>query len=225
MHVDDQVLFIHNPRTSGTAIRRSLLFGEDPNAKPQWPGDLGKHAFANQLRNWTPENEWNKRFKFSIVRNPWDRLVSLYGLFRRPTEPNFEGKIKVKVGKFLEALDHPSLEDPRTIRMRDFARRAVFHLPFIEWVKWCDEYQWQGCRYLGVRPMTRIPQCRWFDALDHVFRFEDREEINDFLQERGYPVPEPENVTDHDPWESYYDDETYDMVAKAFAEDIERFGY
>lgn len=234
MHLDDKVLFVHNPRTSGTAIRRCLLFGDDPNERLQYPAslsDMGKHAFASQIKGkldrdgFIDPERWDEVFKFSVVRNPWDRMVSLYGLFRRPTEPNWEGKVKIKIGKFLDSVELPKRGDPRSQQMRNFAHRAVHGLSFPEWIRWCDRYKWQACSYLGLRPMTRIPQVRWFDGLDHVFRFEDREEIDEFLIERGYSPPTIENATNHGPWEEYYDDETYDLVAEIYAEDIKAFGY
>jgi len=227
MHLDDQVLFVHCPRTSGTAIRRSLLLGADPNARAQWPPDLGKHAFASQLRERIPAEVWETRFKFAVVRNPWDRLVSLYHLFRRPTEPTFQeraagAKLPIKLGKFMAAL--PKAPKAEKAKQRLYAQRAL-KLSFLDWLKFCDDTGWQACPYLGVGPMTRIPQSRWFDGLDRVLRFEYREEIDGFLRARGYPPAVPENVTLHRPWIAYYDAPAYDRVAAIFAEDIARFGY
>ena len=60
---------------------------------------------------------------------------------------------------------------------------------------------------------------------DVVFRFEEREDLNDCLSDLGYAVPRRENETKHSPWQSYYSAETYDWVAEVFADDIRRFGY
>lgn len=238
MHLDERILFVHNPRTSGTSIRRALLFGKDPNKELQFPAnmpDLGKHAFPCQIRarlegsQFVPHGLWDRVTKFSIVRNPWERLVSLYGLFRRPLDPRFQvrgtAKYPIKVDKLCHAIDpnFQMLEKAKQDRI-EFCHGAL-QLSFPEWIKWCDMFGWQACPYLGIRPMTRIPQSRWFEGLDVVLPFEDRIAINNFLQDHGYDIPKVENVTRHDDWRSYYDGETRDLVANAFREDIDRFGY
>lgn len=239
MHLDDKVLFVHNPRTSGTSIRRALLLGAEPNRAQQFPAclpDMGKHAFPHQIRKkleasqTCPPGIWESLFKFSVVRNPWDRMVSLYGLFRRFGQSDFKerskkAKIPIKLRKFIGQLEHPSIHPlmgkaPMTRIVLD-----ALDLGFKDWLKFCDNYSWQGCSYLGHRPMTRIPQCEWFGGLDKVFRFEEREEINAFLEDNGYSACEMENATERRNWESYYDCETFDLVADIFREDIKRFGY
>lgn len=228
MHLDDRVLFVHCPRTSGTGIRRSLLFGVNPNLTPQWPKHLGKHAFAKQLQAEVAPEVWSSRFKFSIVRNPWDRLVSLYGLFRRQLEEKHQSKrarYPIKVDKIVSAVASRDIAMDSAKPKKIAFVECALHLRFLDWVKWCDEHQWQACPYLGTRPMTRIPQSRWFDGLDAVFRFEDRDAIDSMLQAQGYPPSCLENETRRSPWQSYYDSETYDLVAKTYAEDIESFGY
>lgn len=36
------------------------------------------HAKIYEIKDWLPEHTFNEYFKFGIVRNPWDRAVSLY---------------------------------------------------------------------------------------------------------------------------------------------------
>ena len=233
------VLFIHNPRTSGTSIRRALLRGRDPNAELQFPAslaDMGKHSFPSQIRKkmeanaFSPDGTWDRIFKFSVVRNPWDRMVSLYGLFRRFGEDAFKqradhAKTPIKLRKFTNQLEHPSIYPTMKKAHLTAIVLEALELNFKDWIKFCDEYSWQGCPYLGIRPMTRIPQAKWFEGLDMVLRFEDREHIDAVLTMRGYPPCAHDNATEREPWESYYDADSYDMVKEAFAEDIERFGY
>lgn len=234
MHIDDRVIFIHNLRTSGTSTRRALLHGRDPNEHKQWPWKdrrNGKHAFARMVRPHFSAEDWSSRFKFSIVRNPFDRLVSLYGLFRRPTEPSFQKNLKhisvpYKLDKLVRALRHPDVSLKMSKKEKLDLHEMAFGLGFKDWLRFCDEYQWNACRALDVdAPMTRIQQVEWFDGLDRVFRFEQLDELHDCLVGKGYPVPVRENATVHEPWESYFDNETYDWAAKVFADDIERFGY
>jgi hypothetical protein len=230
MVIDDKVIFVHCPRTSGTSIRRALLHGDDPNSEEnlQAPGRLNsrrswknqKHAYASMIRENVHPVIWDRRFKFSVVRNPWDRMVSLYGLFRKKHQGD-----KYKINKFMVTLR----KVPR-FRNKDQKQEFIAHamdLSFKDWIAFCNKYGWNNCQYLGRRfPMIQVPQSRWFTGLDKVFRFEDREEINEFLLSMGYPIPVPENESKREgDWRSYYDQETYTMIGNYFKEDIERFGY
>lgn len=239
MHIDDRVIFIHNPRAAGTATRRALLQGADPNANIPYPGNMAfgrnsnqKHMFAPQVHGYLARDDWDGRFKFVIVRNPWDRMVSLYGLFRRPIEPAFVdrsagAKMPVKLDKLIHAVRHPDIgvRTPKEGKRR--FNRWAFGLGFKEWMMgFCEDYRWNACRYLNdERPMTRIPQARWTHGVDRVFRFEDLDPLDGVLAEHGYDRLGRENATERKPWRSYYDRESFDFVAQACREDIEMFGY
>lgn len=230
MVINDKVIFVHCPRTSGTSIRRALLKGEDPNDPEnlQSPGNLKpglfwrnqKHAYASMIKENVPQEVWETRFKFSIVRNPWDRMVSLYGLFRKKHLGN-----KYKINKFILSIrDLPHLKN--MAERKEFQEYAL-GLNFKDWINFCNVYGWNNCLYLGQEtPLTRIPQCRWFDGLDKVFKFEDRKEIDDFLKSIGCPISVPENASDdRRDWREYYDQDSYTLVESYFREDIERFNY
>lgn len=242
MHIDDHVIFIHNPRAAGTSVRRALCDGLPPNmhlpieAQRLGPGYTNqKHLFARMLRKRMSEHDWNRRAKFGIVRNPFDRLVSLYGLFRRPTEKAVQKRsseltrlhVPHKMNKFARHLIHPTLHGDMPKEQQKELYEKAFGYDFKPWLlEFCEEYSWNGCRYLDPkRPMTRIQQVEWFEGLDIVFRFEQLDELRDWLVDLGYPVPVPENATKHTPWQSYYDNETFDWVLDVFKDDILRFGY
>jgi hypothetical protein len=62
-----KLIFIHIPKNAGTAITNSKT------AK----FFSGGHQSAKEIMNQYPK-EWNQYFKFAVVRNPWDRVVSNY---------------------------------------------------------------------------------------------------------------------------------------------------
>ena len=66
---NEKIIFIHPPRCSGTSIEQSMLNKLVP--------DLEKHLNAKQIKN-IVKDEWDSYFKFSIIRNPWDRIISMY---------------------------------------------------------------------------------------------------------------------------------------------------
>jgi len=64
-------IFVHIPRTAGTSIEYSIIGDDWWNINPQT-----KHIFSQTARNHY-KDYWDDYFKFSVIRNPWDRLVSM----------------------------------------------------------------------------------------------------------------------------------------------------
>ena len=65
-------IFIHIPRTGGTSVELTLTHTDwGLSHKPE------KHIFASHAKKLYAQY-WDDYFKFSIVRNPYDRLISLY---------------------------------------------------------------------------------------------------------------------------------------------------
>jgi len=63
-------IFIHIPRTAGSSIEKWICGDDWWNIeKPT------KHLLASQTKK-LYKNYWNNYYKFSIVRNPWDRMFS-----------------------------------------------------------------------------------------------------------------------------------------------------
>ena len=66
--VIENLIFIHPPRCGGTSIEKS--FG--------WENESEKHLSAYSIKKKIGEKRWNKSFKFAVIRNPFDRVVSMY---------------------------------------------------------------------------------------------------------------------------------------------------
>lgn len=68
-----KLIFIHIPKTAGTSIELSICgydwFDEEYRNE--------KHITCEQARK-IYTNNWEEYFKFSVVRNPWDMMVSWY---------------------------------------------------------------------------------------------------------------------------------------------------
>lgn len=75
---DHKVIFIHLPGCAGTSIEQCFLGHDWDKIDP--PSKHAKWGYYRELHRY----EWDHYFRFSIVRNPWDRIKSLSRFQRKP---------------------------------------------------------------------------------------------------------------------------------------------
>ena len=73
----NKIIFIHIPKTGGTSIERCLEGGIEP--------ENTKHMTAVQYSHKHPDI-WNEYIKFTVVRNPWDLMLSWWKWRTRPSQ-------------------------------------------------------------------------------------------------------------------------------------------
>jgi chondroitin 4-sulfotransferase 11 len=67
------VVFFHIPKTAGTSMRWTLDFNRVSKERA-----VRKHNDAHKIIGLLGKEKWKAVFKFTFVRNPWDRLLSFY---------------------------------------------------------------------------------------------------------------------------------------------------
>lgn len=188
-------IFVHVNKTGGATINRFL-------------GGRPAHMSAKGYRKTYP-NYFDDYFKFSFVRNPWDKLVSLYFMHTRlnwdlrwdwsaVTAPCFSDFLRITHGY------------NKTKQRHIYRGHPTGHMRMSNQLDWLvDE---NGSL-----------------IVDFVGRFENyQEDFNTVCDKIGIPQPQEiphRNKSEHKHYTEYYDNETREIVATRFAKDIEYFGY
>lgn len=127
-------IFVHIPKTGGTALSLALesramaddiLIGDTPKAKrrkrrlhaAKTAGRLWKHATLADIAGLLPAGEIRACRVFTIVRNPWDRLVSYYHWLRVQTFDHAAVSV-AKAHDFSGFLNHPHTQ--KSLRAETF---------------------------------------------------------------------------------------------------------
>jgi len=143
------------------------------------------------------KDKWNKAYRFTLVRNPWDKVVSHYEYRRK----------------------------------RNKTEVASLGISFSEWVK--KTYGPEKDPLYYNNPKAFQPQVEWLKddegnmTIDFIGKFETiNEDFNQIKSAIGLEAELPHlNASKRADYHSYYDDETREIVANWFREDIEAFGY
>jgi hypothetical protein len=176
-------VFIHINKTGGTSIEKAL-------------GAKFDHRTALEKRAAIGERAWARKFTFTVVRNPWDKVVSHYHYRVQTQQAGFAGTPP----PFPEWVRRAYGErDPR------FHDQPLMFLPQMDWIA-------DGEDRVLVEFVGR------FERLEQDFQH--------ICQRLGRQASLPHlKPSRHGHYRDYYDDEARGIVAERFARDIRALGY
>ena len=206
-----KTIFIHIPKTAGVSVTHAIMShitGRDTSGEIGHLSSELKEQFSvrnkqkhKQARKFVPEdisqNLWNEYYKFTFVRNPWDRAVSEFhwrhSLEKRKPSTDFK--------EFLNYCGE-------RIQDKNNSKRDIY---------WTHAQTQKS--YVTNHNGKLI--------LDDTFRFEDMDNNIKIISEKlNVPINlKKHNSSRHHHYRDYYDEESKEMVSKLYKEDIEMFGY
>jgi hypothetical protein len=223
-------IFIHIPKTGGTTISESLIyfhrffgwsFGSEFNRDKDkvllksynyGPTQIGHIYYKSLINgNYLEKKYFKNSFKFCFVRNPYDRIVSLYKYHKINERLNldFDNFIKILYTEFQNGSVPPvGLYNIKTFNHDSkLYDRKIFGSQYNLMIKW-------------------IPK-----DIGFIGRFENlNEDVHKLIKILGYNgknfiIPKL-NFTKEDNYLSYFTNrQTIDYVSEIYKKDIRRFGY
>jgi chondroitin 4-sulfotransferase 11 len=185
-----QALFIHVPKSAGRSVVRGLFDVKSV-----------EHAPADWYQQLDPDR-FQRYFKFTFVRNPWDRAVSAYTYLANGGSAASDEDIYWS--QFVTGFD--SFDDfvCQWMSADNVTRNALF-TPQVVFLK--DSF--------GQL------------SIDFVGRFETLQaDFNTIALQLGVDAQLPHlNKSRSRPYQSFYSERSQALVAEVYAEDIAAFGY
>lgn len=189
-----KVIFIHINKCAGTSIDTFFK------------GSHQKHACIRDYEDQLGVSGLDEYYKFTVVRNPWDKTVSYYHHIQRAIL-NAQHNVVNKYGSVI-------------IDFEEFVKTKL------------DVNLAGGTKYAGE--WLAKDQLNWLTdstgrmCVDHICRFENLlEDFNTVREHVGMQNKDLShaNKTNHDHYTTYYNRETINIIAERHKRDIEYFGY
>lgn len=204
-------IFFHVPKAAGSSIidgfrkkhPKTVIINENNK-------NLKKFLQDNKYRNWPNhtncktmkahlgEKAFNNYFKFAFVRNPYDKLVSIYHYVKQKEAKIFEGKID---------------------QLPKFNQNIIHSKSFEHWVKECNLGDTQFSFLTSNVGQLLV---NYIGKTEHIQA--DLSYVYGFLGVPNMYVSKV-NVSKRKDYRSYYDNESIEIVSKKFKDDVHFFGY
>lgn len=178
------IIFIHIPKNGGSSIRRGFFKNKfETNIGPNFP------------------DKWENMFKFTFVRNPFDRFISAYKMFTK-------GFIK----------------NEKSLDWKNYKSMTIHE--FFDIVK--NDVNYFNTSGIGFHTYPQTHKFNYLEYADFVGRYENLEE--DFksvceINKIKYTKLPHWNKTDRINYQEYYDDELIKKVSEYYSNDLKLLNY
>ncbi|MGL5834100.1 MAG: sulfotransferase family 2 domain-containing protein [Waterburya sp.] len=217
-------IFFANPKTGSETVRKILEPYSDLSSvqyrKKNYENPFYSHISPKEVKQIFEDKGlcYDEYFKFTFVRNPWARLVSLYEMI-----------YFTKGGK---SVNH---------KLKMLLKEAFFKKPdFKTWLSTIENkgiggggQEWERWRRYGTYSLDNYIMDEQKNILvDKIIRLEDiDEELIPTLINIGLPINEADiklervNHRKYKKYTEYYDKESIDYIKSLYKYDIDNFNY
>jgi len=197
MNISDKnkCIFIHIPKVAGTSIKQVL-------------GMPGSGHYPWQFYSQNFPDKWNSYRSFTVVRNPWDRLVSAFSY----------ACMETSVWHDSVTAPHPDYNLLKGKAFSEFCEILANHREQLSHESWHPQYIWIAGTQAGkiVLAVDEVLHC---ESLDVEFPA-----LCTSLGIDNAGLPRI-NTSGHGDYREYYDSRTIAMVERLYADDIRLFNY
>ncbi len=191
-----KTIFVHVPKTAGTSIEG--MFG----LVKTWPGKrkfqeiqgVGKHWGISEMSK-EYKDYLNDYFKWTVVRNPWEREFSLFKMMR--------GQLRY-----------------RHLSFKDFLIKVTKHHLQYTGSKFKNMVFRNQVEYLIHNGSLGVDKVIRYEDLHEGWK-----EVCDIIKKPYEPLMSLRRIRSRLPITAHYDQESIDLVAEMRKEDIEYFNY
>lgn len=184
---EEKIIFIQINKCATVSILKALGCEQPPG-----------HKTAYKMRKKVGHKKWKAFFKFAVVRNPWDKMVS----------------------HFFAKQKSDQLKISRT-------HAGYINISFSDWIK-TEQFINDDSRFLNNQYdwLTNHKHSDLI-IVDYIARFENlQEEWAKICKMQNIDKTlDHVNRSEHGAYRTYYDDESIEIVSNKFKKDIEFFGY
>jgi chondroitin 4-sulfotransferase 11 len=190
-------ILIHVPRTAGTSIKEALRLP----GRGHLPWQYYYLVFPEQ---------WDSYFKFTVVRNPYDRVVSAY-TYAKMEKSYWHDNLK-------RITPHPDYELLSKTTFAECCGILRERRSLLRHEAWYPQHAWVAKKENGSHSLM----------VDLTLRHENLEDDFTVLCEKlgistiRLPRVNPSN---REKYRSYYTEETKNIIQEVYATDIELFKY
>lgn len=209
--INHKFIYIHIPRTAGTYLMENIFKGIYPQIryydtiKDQNNNEIDlAHLYYPIISRYIPTYMLNNYTKITVVRNPYDRIYSVYKLYTTGSR-----------GVSWKA-DHPVAKHYNLSSFKDFVKKYIPPL-----------YKIKKSKITNIN-LHLIPQFYFIyykgeNMVDHIIKFEKLYKINDLFKKLKLKKQVVQNKITN--YSDKYDKETIKIINKVYKYDFELFNY
>jgi hypothetical protein len=184
------IVFIHIPKCAGSSINNAL--------------NLKVHAGTGHAGYFAHKEFIDKGyFCFSFIRNPWDRVVSLYHYF-----------LNMNPGHQWYGQNKQIADEINNVDFETFCEKLDFF----------QKSPASGIHFIPMHQFIRLEHNKniVIGRFEHIQK--DFENICNRVNIEVSKLPTL-NISNHNPYKEYYNNKTIDAVYKKYKQDIDMFDY